>query len=101
MKHFLLSVAFVLSVVALGAQTNAKLELSVFPNPATEYISVKDNTDLVGEVGVFSLVGRKVKGYTYTKGEQYYVGDLPKGMYLVQLIDHSQRILTTHKIEKR
>lgn len=101
MKHFLLSIAFVLSAAALGAQTNAKLELSVFPNPATEYISVKDNSDLVGEVSVFSIVGRKVKEYTYTKGEQYYIGDLPKGMYLVQLIDHNDRILTTHKMEKR
>jgi hypothetical protein len=101
MKFLLLVFAFVLSSVALGAQNQSRPDLSVFPNPATEFISVEDHSDLVGEISVISMAGRKVKMFTYTKGEQYYVSDLPKGMYLVQLIDKSKRILTTQKLEKR
>ncbi|MDX2278608.1 MAG: T9SS type A sorting domain-containing protein [Saprospiraceae bacterium] len=101
MKFRLLVFAFVLSSVALGAQNQSRPDLSVFPNPATEFISVEDHSDLVGEISVISMAGRKVKLFTYTKGEQYAVSDLPKGMYLVQLIDKSKRILTTQKLEKR
>ncbi|MEI6410038.1 MAG: T9SS type A sorting domain-containing protein [Bacteroidota bacterium] len=101
MKSLLLVFAFALSSVVLFAQKNSKPDLSVFPNPTTEYISVEDHTDAVGEISLFSLAGRKVKSFTFNKGEQYYVADLPKGMYLVQLIDKSKRILTTQKLEKR
>jgi hypothetical protein len=101
MKSLLLVFAFALSAVALFAQKSSKPDLSVFPNPTTEYISVEDHADAVGEVSLFSLTGRKVKTFTYNKGEQYYVADLPKGMYLVQLIDKNKRILTTQKLEKR
>ncbi|HRI58142.1 MAG TPA: T9SS type A sorting domain-containing protein [Saprospiraceae bacterium] len=101
MKKILLSFAFVLVGVALGAQSNSKPDLSVFPNPTTEYISVQDKNDAVGFLSVFNLVGKKVKEFEFVKGEQYYIADLPKGMYLVQILDRSKRNLTTQKIEKR
>ena len=101
MKQILLSFAFVLVGLALSAQSNSKPDLSVFPNPATEFISVQDKNDAVGFLSVFNLVGKKVKEFEFVKGEQYSVADLPKGMYLVQILDRSKRNLTTQKIEKR
>lgn len=101
MKQLLLSFAFVLVGTALGAQSNSKPDLSVFPNPATEYISVQDKNDAVGFLAVYNLVGKKVKEFEFVKGEQYYIADLPKGMYLVQILDRSKHNLTTQKIEKR
>ena len=101
MKQILLSFAFVLVGVALGAQSNSKPDLSVFPNPVTEYISVQDKNDVVGFLSVYNLVGKKVKEFEFVKGEQYNIADLPKGMYLVQILDRSKRNLTTQKIEKR
>ena len=101
MKQILLSFAFVLVGLALSAQSNSKPDLSVFPNPATEFISVQDKNDAVGFLSVFNLVGKKVKEFEFVNGEQYSVADLPKGMYLVQILDRSKRNLTTQKIEKR
>lgn len=83
------------------AQTNSKPDLSIFPNPATDYISVQDKNDAVGFISVFNLLGKKVKEFEFIKGEQFYIADLQKGMYLVQIQDRSKRNLTTHKIEKR
>ncbi len=85
----------------LTAQTNSKPDLSIFPNPATDYISVQDKNDAVGFISVFNLLGKKVKEFEFIKGEQFYIADLQKGMYLVQIQDRSKRSLTTHKIEKR
>lgn len=102
MKHFILVFAMVLAgSAALQAQNRSKADLSVFPNPTTDFISVKDNNDAVGFIAVFNLVGKKVKEFEFVKGEQYNVADLVKGMYLVQIMDRSKRALVTHKIEKR
>ncbi|MEY3194990.1 MAG: hypothetical protein RIQ78_1087 [Bacteroidota bacterium] len=103
MKQFLLLFALLLGGITLKAQNThaAKLELSVFPNPAIDNISVHDNSDLVLQILVFNLVGKKVKSFEHLKGEYHYVGDLPKGVYLVQMLDKGKHILTTHKIDKR
>jgi len=103
MKFFLLSIVFVLSAWSLEAQRAAigKSDLSVFPNPANEFISVQDNNDVVGQLAVYSLIGRKLKEFDYVKGEQYPIGDLPKGMYLIQVLDKNREILKTQKIDKR
>lgn len=102
MKHLVLLFAFLLMGWAtLAAQNTSKRDLSVFPNPTTEYISIQDNNDAVGHLAVYSLVGRKLKDFDYSKGEQYSIGDLPKGMYLVQILDRDRQLLTTQKVEKR
>jgi hypothetical protein len=100
MKQFLLVFAFVLGGIVLHAQS-PKPDLSVYPNPATEYIFVQDNNDAVSEIQIVNLIGKKVKVFAYNKGEQFYIADLPKGMYLVQILDHNKSILTTQKLEKR
>ena len=101
MRFFLL--LFVLfSFLTVGqAQTAAKGGISVFPNPATEYISVNDGGENLEQIAVFNLVGKKVKEFEYVKGENYSVSDLPKGMYLVQLVDRNKRIVKTQKVDKR
>lgn len=103
MKQLLLVLVLMLGGFALQAQqTNStKPELSVFPNPAIDNISVYDNNDVVTQIAVFNLVGKKVKTFEHLKGEYHYVGDLPKGVYLVQMIDKGKHILTTQKIDKR
>ncbi|MBU6340560.1 MAG: T9SS type A sorting domain-containing protein [Bacteroidetes bacterium] len=102
MKLKLLVVAVILMIsVALRAQNSSRADLSIFPNPAAEFFSVDDHSDLLNEISIISLAGRKVKIFTYNKGEQYSISDLPKGMYLVQMSDKNKRILTTQKLEKR
>jgi Secretion system C-terminal sorting domain len=103
MKQLLLVFFLLLGGIALQAQqsNSTKPELSVFPNPAIDNISVYDNNDVVSQIIVFNLVGKKMKTFEHIKGEYHYIGDLPKGVYLVQMIDKSKRILTTQKIDKR
>lgn len=87
--------------VAVQAQNSSKADLSVYPNPTTEYISVNDNNDVVGYVAVFNLVGKKIKEFDFVKGESFYVADLPKGMYLVQIQNKSRQVVKTQKVDKR
>lgn len=101
MKKTLLVFAFLLAVIALRAQNASRPELSVFPNPTTENISVQDNADAIGQIVVFNLLGKKIKSFEASKGEHYYVGDLNKGVYLVQLVGRNKQVVKTQKIEKR
>jgi hypothetical protein len=92
MKQTLLLFFFLLAAIALRAQNTPRPELSVFPNPTTEFVSVQDQADAVGQLNVFNLLG---------KGEHYFVGDLPKGVYLVQLVGKNKQVLKSQKVEKR
>ncbi|HAD11340.1 MAG TPA: hypothetical protein DCF33_02770 [Saprospirales bacterium] len=101
MKQTLLLFFFLLAAIALRAQNTPRPELSVFPNPTTEFVSVQDQADAVGQLNVFNLLGKKVKAFEASKGEQYFLGDLPKGVYLVQLVGKNKQVLKSQKVEKR
>ena len=76
-------------------------ELLVYPNPATNFIMLKNSTG-VQEVRIFNLIGRQVTNFTdISQGQSYPVADLPNGMYLVQLIDANNDIMSTHRMNKR
>ncbi|HFA49495.1 MAG TPA: T9SS type A sorting domain-containing protein [Bacteroidetes bacterium] len=75
--------------------------ISIYPNPATNFISV-NNDENVKTITIFNLVGRKLKSFqNVQKNAHYDVSDLPNGMYLVQVINHSNKIITTQRISKR
>lgn len=74
--------------------------LRVFPNPAVDYIEVSESQQ-VEMVAVYNLVGRRVKTFQYGDGEKYFIGDLPRGMYLVQLIGNRNSVLTTQRVNLR
>lgn len=75
--------------------------ISIYPNPATNYISINKDED-IKTIAVFNLVGRKLKSFdNIQKNEQYDVSNLPNGMYLIQVKDTSNKIITTQRISKR
>lgn len=101
MKKKLLLVLF-LTVGALGlrAQSRSAAPFSVYPNPVVEFFMISENSDQTVGIAILNLTGKRVKYFEYVKGEQYYIGDLPKGIYLVQMLDGSDRTLRTQKIDK-
>ena len=45
---------------------------------------------------------REMKSFDVAEGgEKYYVADLPKGMYLIQLLGKSSKIIKTQRLSKR
>lgn len=100
MKQALLSFVFIVFALSLSAQSGQRGDVQIYPNPAVDYIEVSENPSLV-QVTIFNLVGREVRSYHYNEKERYYIGDLPRGMYLVQLTDNRNKIVTTQRINKR
>ena len=88
--------------LAIRKNTTNKVELKVFPNPVTSFINLSSNSkDIVEKIQIFNLVGRKMKSFDFEEGEKYFVGDLPKGMYLIQLLGAKSQILRTQRVSKR
>lgn len=120
MKNFLLSFIFIFLTIGLFAQiagydsgnsgliaanfntnqTVTETNLQIFPNPAVNYIGVSENSS-VERIVVYNLVGRQMKTFPAADGEQYYIGDLRKGMYLVQLLGANSKVIKTQRISKR
>lgn len=114
MKQSLLAIFFTFFSFAVFAQQNPdannsapvnsfqrQSKISIYPNPATSYISVNQD-DNVKQILFFNLLGRNLKSINdVVKGQQYDVTDLPNGMYLVQIIDNTNKILTTQRVSKR
>ena len=115
MKQTLLAFFFFVSIIPLttgqsGVRpswlTQAEPEkektpkIEVLPNPATTHISLTE-TEGVVRVAVYNLVGRLMRVYDQIDvDKRYYIGDLPRGMYLVQILGDRNKIITTKRINK-
>ena len=85
---------------ALVASLYSKKNISVFPNPAVNFIGLSDSEN-VKQLIVFNVVGRKMKSFMVSDGEKYDISELPRGMYLIQILDYNQKIITTQRLNKR
>lgn len=45
-------------------------------------------------------MGREAKSFEVEKGMKYDVADLKTGMYLVQIVDMNNKIITTQRLNK-
>jgi Secretion system C-terminal sorting domain len=98
----ILSIFFFSLILALGAQaqkTGGKM--TVYPNPTSDFIMVKDADEHLGYVAIYNLMGRNVREFEFSRDERFDITDLPKGYYLVHFQDKNHKTLFTNKLEKR
>lgn len=78
-------------VGTLGVASNDAMDdlISVFPNPATNYIQVKAK-GAIDTIKIYSLVGVLKK--VVTEGDNIDVSDLSKGMYVVIIDTEGQQV---------
>jgi hypothetical protein len=101
-KNILLFLFITLSLLTY-AQAEKKSDLtsvSVYPNPAAEYIAL-NNEEAVKNIYVYNLAGRRMKSFEVVKGERYEVADLPNGIYFIQLIGRNNKLLTIQRLTKK
>lgn len=103
MKHTLLFIFFLFCSLQLGAQSAAfqgqSEDLRVFPNPVVNYFQI-GYSDRVKRVQLVNTIGRKVRSFDYDNKAQYDISDLPRGFYLVQLLDSKNAVVQTQRISK-
>ena len=73
---------------------------TIFPNPAVDFFSLNGMT-AVRFLRVYDATGACVRQYRAAPEQSFYVGDLPTGVYLVQLLDADYRLVQTSKLVKQ
>lgn len=69
--------------LAVGEQTFANNDISVFPNPTADVVNIKTASG-ISSVGILDLKGGLVRNYNDGKS-QINISDLPKGVYLIKV----------------
>lgn len=101
-KNLLVITLIVFSfTLAFGQGLKKSPNIAIFPNPAAEFISVSPD-ESVKNLLVYNMAGRKVRAFDVEKmGEQYEIGDLPNGLYIVHVVDRNNKVLTIQRVTKR
>lgn len=101
-SRLVLFIAAICGFSGAPATTQPKVDkITIYPNPATEFISI-DNAKNVKEIRILNLVGRKLLLIEHVEqNTPYYIRELPNGMYLVQIVDNANKIMTTQRLSKR
>jgi type IX secretion system substrate protein len=76
-----------------------KKKISIYPNPAVNFIGLSDSED-VKKIVIFNVMGREAKSFDVEKGVKYNVADLKTGMYLVQIVGYNNKVITTQRLNK-
>jgi hypothetical protein len=73
--------------------------ISVFPNPASDYLVLQNNISTTGKIfyRLTDVVG-KIISEGEVKGQRLNVSSLPVGLYLINLYDNNFRILASEKL---
>lgn len=76
--------------------------LKIFPNPATQYIQLKDNQGVIDKLVIISALGGSTRlTYKVTNdSENYDISSLQRGIYLVRMLNAEGQIIRTQKISK-
>jgi hypothetical protein len=75
--------------------------ISLYPNPATDYVGVNDESDRVVRIEFYNLTGRQMRTAAVARGEKVNILDLPNGVYFVRLVDKNNHVVTTQRVTKR
>lgn len=99
MKQLLLCI-FLFSFSLCLAQSELKPEISIFPNPTSQFLNIEDSNQAVKELKLFSILGKNVKNFEVNGSSRFNIMDVEKGLYLLQIINHQGVLIKTIRIRK-
>lgn len=90
-----MNIEVVFDVVALLFKNKSSdLKLTVFPNPATDLIQIREVTDNMLSAKIYTLEGKIVKDIYDLSGGDISVSDLNTGTYVIVCIGEEKRYVT-------
>ena len=73
--------------------------LKIFPNPTSDYFKINTG-DLISQIDVVTVVGKKVKTFRGHQGGLYDVSGLSRGIYYVRLLDNAGESIKVIRLKK-
>ncbi len=76
------------SVSGLGDPVSADAGLSLFPNPAEQYVRIAAPGQQLAEISLYNLMGQELKRLPTVSTSQYQLGlsDVPPGIHIIRVV---------------
>lgn len=85
-------------VVGIKEAQNTKIELSVFPNPATNFVNFSTSSLEATKIIAIDLTGKTITTEVMEMGKaKLNTSNLAGGVYMYQVVDKDNQVLTTGK----
>ncbi len=82
------------------AKTVFQKEISVYPNPAIDYFTLTVNDQTISRITVNNIIGKEVLSYRRTEMNKYDVSHLKKGIYVVRVFNHNDKLVKALRLSK-
>jgi hypothetical protein len=89
--------------VAIGTSSTKEVDrenLQIYPNPTSDYFKLR-SSEGVSTINLYNMLGRNIRTYQVGLGKNYYIGDLPAGMYLASIVGSKGEVIKTTRVIKR
>jgi hypothetical protein len=86
-----------------GQQQNKAVvqkEISVYPNPAVDYFTLTVKDETISRITVNNIIGKEVLSYSKTDMNKYDVSLLKKGIYVVRVFNHNDKLVKALRLSK-
>lgn len=74
-------------------------KLKIFPNPTTDHFRLTETTH-ISQLVIYNILGRAIRTFDVNANQSFTISDLPNGVYLVALMDASQKPIKTLRLQK-
>ena len=99
------TLSYDLKVGTVGIKDIDSQSLSIFPNPASNFIQIKgiENTNDVNSIEMYSIIGKKIlsKEVSNVSDLNVNIQNFEQGVYLVKLFDSKKNVFYTKTFVKK
>ena len=82
------------------AQTVIQKEITVYPNPAVDYFTLTVNDQTISRITINNIIGKEILAYSRTELNKYDVSQLKKGIYVVRVFNHNDKLVKALRLSK-
>lgn len=78
----------------------SETEVTLYPNPTVDHFNIRSDRN-IGSVVVYDLLGKEMlQKKAYGPQVRVQAGYLPKGVYIVRVLDEEGQVITTRRLRK-
>jgi hypothetical protein len=83
----------------VGIEEHNKQEITVGPNPASNYLLINNPYSTKGSIAIYDVTGRKISEQQFTNSSSSIdVSAFPAGLYFFAILDENKNTIKTEKI---
>lgn len=87
------------SEISTAVDNAVATELSIYPNPAQDFITV--NGTNISKIDIHDITGRRLKSFSHNPNASHDISTLRNGLYLVRVFDLKGKIVKSMRLSKR